>query len=127
MSQVQILIVEDENIIALDLRIRLNGLGYAVLAVAASGEEAIEKTTELDPDLILMDIRLRGEMDGIEAAQIIQARSDVPIVYLTALADEDTLKRAEATGVQGLIRKPFEDTELHTAIEAALDQSGASE
>jgi CheY-like chemotaxis protein len=125
MSKVQILVVEDENIIALDLRIRLSGLGYTVLAVAASGQEAIEKTSELDPDLVLMDIRLRGEMDGIEATQIIQARSDVPIVYLTALADEDTLLRAEATGAQGLIRKPFEDEELHTAIEAALDQCGA--
>jgi CheY-like chemotaxis protein len=116
------LVVEDENIIALDLRIRLNGLGYAVLAIATSGEEAIEKATELDPDLMLMDIRLRGEVDGIEATQIIQARSDVPIVYLTALANEDTLRRAEATGSQGLIRKPCEDKELHTAIEAALHQ-----
>jgi CheY-like chemotaxis protein len=123
MSKVQILVVEDENIVALDLRIRLNDLGYAVLAIVASGEEAIEKATELHPDLVLMDIRLRGEMDGIEAAQIIQARSDVPIIYLTALADEDTLRRAEATGAQGLIRKPFEDEELRTAIEAALDQS----
>jgi CheY-like chemotaxis protein len=123
MSKVQILVVEDENIIALDLRIRLNGLGYAVLAVATSGEEAITKATELHPDLVLMDIRLRGEMDGIEATQIIQAHSDVPIVYLTALADEDTLRRAEATRAQGLIRKPFEDAELRTAIEAALDQS----
>jgi CheY-like chemotaxis protein len=122
MSKVQILVVEDENIIALDLRIRLKGLGYAVLAVAASGEEAVDKATELDPDLVLMDIRLKGGMDGIEATQIIQARSDVPIVYLTALADEDTLQRAEATGAQGLIRKPFENEELQTAIEAALDQ-----
>jgi CheY-like chemotaxis protein len=127
MPKVQILVVEDENIIALDLRIRLNGLGYGVLAVAVSGEEAIEKVSELAPDLILMDIRLRGEMDGIEATQIIQARSDVPIVYLTALADEDTLRRAEATGAQGLIRKPFEDEELRTAIEAALDQSRAND
>jgi CheY-like chemotaxis protein len=123
MSKVQILVVEDENIVALDLRIRLEGLGYTVLAIAVSGEEAIEKTSELDPDLILMDIRLRGEMDGIEATQIIQARSDVPIIYLTALADEDTLRRAEATGAQGLIRKPFEDEDLRTAIEAAFDQS----
>jgi CheY-like chemotaxis protein len=123
MPKVQILVVEDENIVALDLRIRLEGLGYTVVAVAVSGEEAVEKTSELEPDLILMDIRLRGEMDGIEATQIIQARSDVPIIYLTALADEDTLRRAEATGAQGLIRKPFEDEDLRTAIEAAFDQS----
>lgn len=122
MSKIRILVVEDENIIALDLRIRLNRLGYAVLAVATTGEEAIEKANELHPDLVLMDIRLRGGMDGIEATQIIQARSDVPIVYLTALADEDTLRRAGATGAQGLIRKPFEDEELRTAIEVALRQ-----
>lgn len=121
-KQNKILIVEDEGIVALDLANRLRRLGYTVLAVAASGEEAVQKTAQACPDLVLMDIRLRGEMDGIEAAQIIHAHFDIPVIYLTALSDDDTLQRVKATEPAGLIMKPFEDRDLRTAIEAVLGQ-----
>jgi CheY-like chemotaxis protein len=121
-SKARILIVEDESIVVLDLEHRLGHLGYAVCAVAASGAEAIQKAAASRPDLVLMDIRLRGEMDGIEAAKTIGARFDIPVVYLTALADRDTLQRAEATAPYGYIHKPFDDNELYKVIEAALQQ-----
>jgi CheY-like chemotaxis protein len=125
-EQAKILIVEDEGIVALDLKNRSRRLGYTVVAVVASGEEAILKTAETQPDLILLDIRLRGEMDGIQTAQAIRDRCDVPVIYLTAMADKDTLQRAEASQPSGLIMKPFADDELRTTIEAALGQRRTS-
>jgi CheY-like chemotaxis protein len=122
MAQARILIVEDESIVVLDLEHRLTTLGYAVCACAASGKGAIQQAADRRPDLVLMDIRLRGEMDGIEAAKAIRARFDIPVVFLTALADEDSLKRAESAAPYGYVYKPFEDTELQSAIELALRQ-----
>jgi CheY-like chemotaxis protein len=119
-KRISILIVEDEGIVAMDLENRLKGLGYSVSGVAATGEDAIRKATEARPDLVLMDIRLRGDMDGIEAARAIQARSHIPVVYVTALADRDTLQRSETTEHHGYVVKPLEDAELCAAIEAAL-------
>ena len=127
MAKAQILVVEDDNIVVLELRDRLQSLGYAVSAVASFGEEAIEKAAETRPDLILMDIRLKGDIDGIEAAEEIRARSDIPVVYLTAYADEDTLQRAKVTEPYGYIIKPFEERELHIAIEVALYKHKAEE
>jgi signal transduction histidine kinase/DNA-binding NarL/FixJ family response regulator len=116
----KILIVEDESIVALDLRYRLDNLGYEVADIAASGEEAIEKTAELAPDLILMDIQLAGEMDGVEAAAQIRARWGIPVIYITAYAGEETVKRAKVTQPLGYLVKPFDDRDLHTTIEIAL-------
>jgi PAS domain S-box-containing protein len=120
MEERGILIVEDEQIVATELKGRLNHLGYRVVGLACTGPEAIAKTEHLNPDLILMDIRLRGEMDGIEAAGRILASRDIPIVFATAHADEATLERAKVTGPMGYVLKPFSERELQTAIEIAL-------
>jgi len=120
MTRAQILIVEDDSIIVMELEDRLYSLGYAVCATTAYGEEAIEKAAELGPDLVLMDIRLKGAMDGVQAAAEIRERYDIPVVYLTAFADNDTLQRAQVTEPYSYIIKPFEERELHIAIEMAL-------
>jgi PAS domain S-box-containing protein len=120
MAKAQILIVEDNNIVAMELRDRLQSLGYTVAAVASSGEEAIEKAAETRPDLILMDIKLKGDVDGVEAAEGIRARFDIPVLYLTAYLDENTLQRAKITEPYGYILKPFEERGLHSTIEIAL-------
>lgn len=98
MSGERILIVEDEGIEALDLQHRLNRLGYIVPDTAATGEEAVKKAGETSPDLVLMDIMLYGEMNGVAAAEQIQARFDIPVIYVTAYADEDTRRRHNAGG-----------------------------
>lgn len=120
MDKTTILIVEDENIVALDVKNRLKKLGYQVAGRAATGQEAIDLAAESRPGLILMDIRLKGDMDGITAAEEIRARFDVPIVYLTAYSDEATLQRAKITEPYGYLLKPFEDRDLHTTIAMAL-------
>lgn len=120
MAKAHILIVEDESIIALDIKSTLENLGYAVIAIVPSGAEAIRIAGEEHPDLVLMDIRLKGDMDGVQAAEQIRADYDVPVVYLTAHADDATLQRAKVTQAFGFILKPFEDRELHTTIEIAL-------
>ncbi|MGB6031778.1 MAG: PAS domain S-box protein, partial [Bacteroidota bacterium] len=124
MSKISILVVEDELIVARDIRARLLRQGYAVPSVVASGEEAVRETAVHQPDLILMDVMLKGEMDGIEAAERIRSQSDVPIVYLTAFADERTLQRAKITEPFGYLLKPFEERELHITIEMALYKHG---
>lgn len=120
MSQVKILIVEDESIVAMDIKHRAEVLGYQVTAIIPSGEEALVSVAQNRPDLVLMDIVLKGEMDGIEAAQKIRDNYDIPVVYLTAYSDERTLKRAKITQPFGYIIKPFDDRELHSAVEVAL-------
>jgi len=116
----RILVVEDESIVAMDIQDRLESLGYEVPTTVATGERAIEKTETLRPDLVLMDIQLQGEMDGVQAADEIRRRFNIPIVYLTANADHPTVQRAKLTEPFGYIIKPFEERELHTAIEIAL-------
>jgi PAS domain S-box-containing protein len=123
MTSERILIVEDESIVALDIKSRLLGLGYTVLGVASSGEQAVRKAAEASPDLVLMDIKLKGQMDGIETAEQIHACLNVPIIYLTAFADEATLQRAKVTEPYGYMLKPFEERELHTTVEMALYKS----
>ena len=120
MSNVKILVVEDESIVAMDIKHRAEGLGYSVTGITPSGEGAIQKASETLPDLVLMDIVLKGDMDGVEAAQKIRDTLDIPVVYLTAYSDEKTLKRAKVTEPFGYIIKPFEDRELHSAVEVAL-------
>ncbi|MEJ2207696.1 MAG: response regulator, partial [Anaerolineae bacterium] len=116
----QILIVEDEMIVAHNLKSRLEGLGYQVLPIARSGEEAVQRSLEARPDLVLMDIRVGGEIDGIEAAGQIRAHHSVPVIYLTGYADEATLARAKVTEPFGYVLKPFEMQELRSTIEMAL-------
>lgn len=120
MANAQILVVEDEAIIARNIQRELNSMGYTVPAIAASGEEALQKAAETHPDLVLMDISLKGSMDGVETCQRIQEHLDVPIVYLTGYADEQTLERAKKTGPFGYLLKPYEEKELQTTIEIAL-------
>lgn len=120
MAKPQILIVEDDKIITMELEKRLEGLEYHVVAITSSGEDAIERAASMHPDLVLMDIRLKGPMDGVEAAAEIRDRFDIPVVYLTAYADERTLQRAKITEPFGYVLKPFEEQGLHTAIEMAL-------
>ena len=106
----RILIVEDERIVAMDLAGTLAELGYAVAGMAARGEDAIEQAKRLNPNLILMDVRLAGKMDGIQAAQSIREERDVPVVYLTAHSDNETLQRAANTTASGYLVKPFKIT-----------------
>lgn len=120
MSTTTILIVEDEAIVAADLAGKLQQLGYEVAGIAAAGEKAITQAGSLRPQLVLMDIKLEGPMDGIEAAEVIRRRHDVPVIYLTAHSDVATLSRAKLTGPFGYILKPFEERELATQIELAL-------
>lgn len=120
MKKGQILIVEDERIVAEDILLSVQRLGYTVCAIAHSGKAAILKTEEMHPDLVLMDIMLEGDMDGIETASVIHSRFDIPIVYLTAHADTSTLERAKLTEPFGYILKPFEDKDLRTTLEMVL-------
>src|SRR5678816_3733605 len=120
MDTVRMLVVEDERIVSMDLQRRLKHMGYEIVGSAVSGEEAIEKAGALRPDMILMDIMLDGELDGIQAAEIIRARFKLPVIYLTAYADSATLERAKITEPFGYILKPFEERELHGHIEIAL-------
>lgn len=118
----KILVVEDEGIVARDIENRLQKFGYDVCGTVATGEEAIAKISELKPDLVLIDIRLRGVMDGIVVAQIVHHNFDLPVVYLTANADEHILNRALATKPFGYIIKPFREQELKTTIEITLNK-----
>ena len=120
MAKRRILVVEDEIVVAMDIQDLLKNLGYDAPVTAPSGEEAIKRTEEIKPDLVLMDIVLRGDMDGIEAADYIRTRFDIPVVYLTAYADEKTLQRAKVTVPFGYLLKPFDGRMLHTSIEIAL-------
>ncbi|MEH1889408.1 MAG: EAL domain-containing protein [Nostoc sp.] len=122
MNPVNILVVEDEIIVAMDIQNRLRKFGYTVLGLADSGEEAIKKAADNSLDLVLMDIHLKGNMDGVEAAQIIHNIFNVPVIYLTANADESTLKRAKVTEPFGYILKPFKEKELKFTIEITLSK-----
>jgi len=120
MEPATILVVEDESLVARDLQSRLISMGYAVPAVSTTGADALQKASQFSPDLALMDIRLRGEMDGVEVAEQMRDMFDIPCVYLTAYTDDETLRRARITEPYGYLVKPFEEGELHTAIELAL-------
>ncbi|WP_310385643.1 diguanylate cyclase domain-containing protein [Roseateles sp.] len=116
----RILIVEDEYVVARDLRQQLEELGYAAVGHATSGEQGLAMATQLKPDLVLMDIQLGGAMDGIQAAQQIRANLALPVVFLTAFAADDVLARAKLTEPFGYILKPFGERELRTVLEMAL-------
>ncbi|MBU4076514.1 MAG: response regulator [Euryarchaeota archaeon] len=120
MEKKQILVVEDESIVAEHIRRSLQNMGYSVSSVASSGEKAIKEVEENVPDLVLMDIVLQGEMDGIETAKQIRSRFNIPVVYLTAYSDEKILERAKITEPFGYVIKPFNERELRINIEIAL-------
>jgi len=120
MEKTRILIVEDEGLVARDIENMVRNAGYEVCGVVSSGEEAVEEADKTEPDLILMDIILRDSMDGVEAAEKIRGRFNIPVIYLTAHTDENTLERAKLTEPLGYTLKPIEQKELLTVIEMAL-------
>lgn len=119
-----ILIVEDEIIVALDIKRHLEKFGYSICSILSSAEEVIEKFDSLMPDLVLMDIHLSGKLDGLEASRIIYEKNKTPVILLTAYADDQTIQRAKLTQPYGYLIKPFEERALKTAIEIALYRSG---
>ena len=123
MSKIRILVVEDESLVARDIQNMLRSLGYEVTGVIASGEQAIQKASATTPDLVLMDIVLKGEIDGITAAEKLWEEYGIPVIYLTAYADDATFDRAKLTKPFGYLLKPFEERELQTTIEMALYKS----
>jgi PAS domain S-box-containing protein len=126
MSAIRIEIVEDERIQARSMAGELEAMGYSICAVAGTGQAALAKAAETHPDLILMDIRLPGEMDGVAAADLIRRSLDIPIIFVTAFTDAATLERAKITGPLGYVLKPVQSGELRTAIEVALHNHAAA-
>jgi CheY-like chemotaxis protein len=120
MSGEKILLVEDDDVIARVADWRLKNLGYVVCGRATTGAEAMELVVNEKPDLVLMDINIRGNIDGIETAKMIKNGFNIPVVYVTSHSDGPTLERAKATRPDGFIVKPFEDQDLRVAIELAL-------
>lgn len=127
MSNIKILITEDEAIVARDIANRLRRMGYEITDIVDSGEAAIASVLAAQPDLILMDIMLQGDMDGVETVEKINDIASIPVVYLTAYADNETLKRAKATIPFGYILKPFKEKELQATIEIALSRHQAEQ
>ena len=119
-SSIKILVVEDESIIAIDIQNMLESLGYTIPAVIFSGEEAIKKSAEMQPDLVLMDIKLNGNIDGVEAAKQIRTRFNIPVVYLTAYSEDNIFHRTEIAEPFGYLPKPFEERGLQSIIEMAF-------
>lgn len=124
MSKINVLVVEDESIVSKDIQYSLKKLGYNVVGAAATGEKAIELAGEKSPDIILMDIMLKGDITGIEASAEIKEKYNIPIIFLTAYADENTLSKAKVTEPYAYIIKPFKEIDLHTSIEMALYKHG---
>lgn len=116
----KILIVEDEAIVAKDISVCLEKIGYEVIATFSKGEKALHFLEENKPDLVLMDIMLAGNISGIEASAEIKKKHDIPVVFLTAYADEKTIERAKVTEPYGYVIKPFKEIDLRTSIEMAL-------
>jgi CheY-like chemotaxis protein len=115
-----VMVVEDQGVIATWLQLRLERLGYAVLDTAADADEAIAKAGVLGPALVLMDVHLRDNSDGVAAARQIRERYHIPVILVTGSVDDQTLRRAREAGVDGFIQKPFDERQLHTALQTAL-------
>jgi DNA-binding NarL/FixJ family response regulator len=120
----RILIVEDEAIIAMGIRNSLRRLGYTVIAMVSSGEAALRKAVETSPDLVLMDIYLSGELNGIQTARYLRRHFDIPVIYLTAYQDEATYQQAQLTNPAGFLLKPFDERILDVTIQQALREKG---
>jgi signal transduction histidine kinase len=123
MATTRIVVIEDEQIVSKDIQFRLKRFGYEIAGAAASGEEAVALVAETLPDLVMMDVMLKGDMTGTEAAEIIRRDYAIPVIYLTAYADQATLNQAKITEPYGYVLKPFDERELQTAIEMALYKS----
>ncbi|MBN1923872.1 MAG: response regulator [Nanoarchaeota archaeon] len=121
MLTAKVLIVEDEALVARDLDVRLRKMGFKVTGVASTGKDAIKSVEKERPDVVLMDIYLKGAITGIEAAKDIWKRFKVPVIYVTAYSDEKTVKKAMETGPIGYILKPIDEKELFSALGQALD------
>ncbi|HSE92969.1 MAG TPA: response regulator [Methylomirabilota bacterium] len=121
----RLVIVEDESLLAEDLAMRLTRLGYEVVGIAPSGEAGVEVGERMRPDLVLMDIHLRGQVDGITAAERLRDRFDIPVVFLTGNADDRTFERAKAVCPLGFVIKPFDGRQLQIAVEVALARHAA--
>ncbi len=119
-KKIKVLVVEDENIIAKDIELTLKRIGHVSAGIVSKGEDAITLSEQVKPDLILMDITLKGELDGIEAAKIINDRFGIPVVYITAHQDEDTIEKTKGTNPYGYITKPLDDRDLSTAINSVM-------
>jgi len=119
-SRPLILVVEDEIIIAMEIQVRLENEGFAVCGIAATGERAIRTAREKKPDIILMDITLRGEMDGLEAARLIQEERSVPVIFLSASDNQDLLRQIRENRLGRFVSKPFNETDLIAAIRRTL-------
>jgi DNA-binding LytR/AlgR family response regulator len=124
MSKINVLVIEDESIVSKDIQYSLKKLGYNVIGAAPTGEKAVELAEELRPDIILMDIMLKGKITGIEASAQIKEKLNIPVIFLTAYADENTLAKAKVTEPYAYIIKPFKEIDLHTSIEMALYKHG---
>lgn len=122
MDKVKILIVEDEAIVALEIKYRLTKLGYSVTGTASSGKRALELTEETKPDVILMDIKLKGSMNGLEVATQIRDRFGIPSIFLTAFSDDSTIKQMENVFNYERLQKPFEVIDLDNAIKITLEK-----
>jgi PAS domain S-box-containing protein len=120
MAKARIMVVEDEGVVAMALRESLQGLGYDVPVVAMSGEDALARLLETEPDLVLMDIQLKGGATGIQTAHLIRQRLDVPVIYLTAYSDSETLEQAQLTEPYGYVLKPYDERSLHAIIQMSL-------
>jgi CheY-like chemotaxis protein len=118
-----IMVVEDEGVVSIDIRNMLLKAGYSIAAVAFQGEEAVMKAEQSNPDLVLMDIGLKGEIDGIEAAKRIRDRFQIPVVFLTGFADDATVTKAQEVNPSGFIIKPINEQELNQTLEGILKKS----
>lgn len=125
MAPARILIVEDDRVVARDIAQQMSCAGHTVVAITARGEDALALAAETAPDLILMDMRLEGELDGIDTARLLRENFNLPVVFLTAYADEETVRRATVTEPSGYVLKPFDDMQLRTVVEMALYKHGA--
>lgn len=115
----RVLIVEDEIVVASEIKLRLEAMGFGVIGIVNNGRDAIQKAELHDPDVILMDITLKGKMTGLEAAREIDRLTDIPVIFITAHTDSSTLDSARAASSHGIFTKPFSDDELHAAIQQA--------
>lgn len=127
MKRANILIVEDDRVVARDIRQQLERMGHAVVATTADGEQAVALAAKSQAGLVLMDIRLGGRVDGVEAARRLRAQCEIPVIFLTAYADDETLRRAGETEPYGYLLKPFEDSQLRTTVEMALHRHAAEQ
>jgi PAS domain S-box-containing protein len=121
----RILVVEDDRVVARDIAQQMSRAGHTVVGITARGEDALPLAAGTAPDLILMDVRLEGELDGIDTARLLRENFNLPVVFLTAYADEETVRRATVTEPFGYVLKPFDDMQLRTVVEMALYKHGA--